>query len=137
MSSVSYHQLWIPLLLQTVIIDSPLCVVKGQFASIPELQPSVWNVIPLISAPAGIIQPRAGKSVQSNQSRESQLGRRLKHPEGRLLAQQQLAAVGHGRLAHEGMGRHAVDVAEVAVEGRDRVDGAGPGCRVGPVDGLH
>ena len=40
---------------------------------------------------------------------------RLEHPERRFLPQQQLPAVGHGGLAHEGVGRHCVGVAEEAV----------------------
>ena len=46
----------------------------------------------------------------------------LKYPEGRFLAQQQLPAVGHGRLPHEGMGCDSVNIAEVAVEGRGDVE---------------
>ena len=41
----------------------------------------------------------------------------LEDPKPRLLTQEQLAAIGHGRPADEGVGRDPVDAAEKAVQG--------------------
>ena len=92
------------------IIGNPAYAVKGQFVPIPEIHLNCGQGVCRAGAAryyfrAATLPSRGGFQTrpyrtQTTQSRNTALSRpsRLEHPERRFLTQQQLPAVGHGRL---------------------------------------